>query len=48
MIDSLAPQMAATLKEDKQWEVPDVPLEDIPDNNYAHYFKQTRYEHCDE
>ena len=32
MIDSLAPQMAATLKEGKQWEVPDVPLEGIPEN----------------
>ena len=32
MIDSLAPQMAARLKEGKQWEAPDVPLEDIPDN----------------
>ena len=32
MIESLAPQMATTLKEGKQWEEPDVPLEDIPDN----------------
>ena len=32
MIESLAPQMAATLKEGKQWEEPDVPLEDVPDN----------------
>ena len=32
MIESLAPQMATTLKEGKQWEESDVPLEDIPDN----------------
>ena len=32
MIENLAPQMAKTLKEGKQWDEPDVPLEDIPDN----------------
>ena len=32
MIKNLAPQMAKTLKEKKQWDEPDVPLEDIPNN----------------
>ena len=40
MIDSLAPQMAAILKEGKQWEVPDVPLEDIPDSIHIISSKQ--------
>ena len=31
-IESLVPQMAAMLKEGKQWQEPDVPLEDVPDN----------------
>jgi len=32
MIENLAPQMAAMLKEGKQWKEPDVPLEDVPDS----------------
>ena len=32
MIEGLAPQMATALKKGRQWDEPDVPLEDVPDN----------------
>ena len=40
LIDSLAPQMAAILRERKQLEAPDVSLEDITDNMHTIPSKQ--------